>query len=188
MYIPFLPNQIYHVYNRGNNREDIFLEDRNYDYFLELYQKYLTPIADTLSFCLLPNHFHFGIQMKSAEVLARNKPPHRCFANMMISYTKSINKAYYRRGSLFEKHLKRRLVTTDAYLQTLIVYIHRNPETHGFTKDFRRWPYSSYRMIENETGTLVRCESVLDWFGSVENFRHAHNQTADDGIFEISQR
>jgi hypothetical protein len=125
--------------------------------------------------------------MKSPEVLALHKPAHRCFANMFIAYTKSINKAYGRRGSLFEKHLKRKLITNDAYLQTLIVYIHRNPETHGFVKDFRRWPFSSYRTITNGNGSLVRCEAVLDWFGGLDTFRESHGQTADDGIFEISQ-
>ena len=97
-YIGFYPNQIYHVFNRGNNRENIFIEDRNFYYFLDLFQLHVSPVADLLAYSLLPNHFHLGIQMKSEQVLAAQKPPHRCLANMFISYTKAINKAYGRRG------------------------------------------------------------------------------------------
>lgn len=41
------PDKYYHVYNRGNNRENIFLEERNYSYFLRLYAKYIEPVAET---------------------------------------------------------------------------------------------------------------------------------------------
>lgn len=56
---PLFPGHYYHIYNRGNNGEDIFLEARNYDYFLNLYQKYISPIAETFAYCLLKNHFRF---------------------------------------------------------------------------------------------------------------------------------
>jgi len=50
--------RIYHIYNRGNNRENIFVQERNYAYFLKLWTKYIDPIDDTYSYCLLRNHFH----------------------------------------------------------------------------------------------------------------------------------
>lgn len=49
----------YHIYNRRNNRETLFRIPRNYHYFMELYAKHISPIADTFAYCLLPNHFHF---------------------------------------------------------------------------------------------------------------------------------
>ena len=61
------PGQYFHIYNRGNNGEDIFLEARNYAYFLKLYQKYICPIADTYAYCLLKNHFHFLIRIKDFQ-------------------------------------------------------------------------------------------------------------------------
>ena len=48
----------YHIYNRGNNREDIFVQERNYRYFLKLYARYVDPVAETCAFCLLKNHFY----------------------------------------------------------------------------------------------------------------------------------
>lgn len=63
------PNKIYHVYTRGNNRENIFKEPENFYYFLQLYRKYISPYADTFACCLLPNHFHFLTRVKEVEKL-----------------------------------------------------------------------------------------------------------------------
>ncbi len=52
----------YHIYNRGNNHENLFVERRNFSYFLQLYAKHIQPAADTFAYCLLPNHCHFAIR------------------------------------------------------------------------------------------------------------------------------
>jgi REP element-mobilizing transposase RayT len=57
--------QYYHINNRGNNRENIFLEDRNYLYFMELYAYHVAPVLETFAYCLLRNHFHFLVRVKS---------------------------------------------------------------------------------------------------------------------------
>lgn len=64
---PLLYNTYYHIYNRGNNRENIFVQERNYDYFMHLYEKYIDPIADTFAYCLLRNHFHVSLRTKTEE-------------------------------------------------------------------------------------------------------------------------
>ncbi len=56
---PILADHYYHIYNRGNQREDIFLERENYIYFLKKFRQYFGGITDTLCYCLMPNHFHF---------------------------------------------------------------------------------------------------------------------------------
>ena len=61
---PLAYNCYYHIYNRGNNRENLFKQDRNYRYFLKLYAKHIEPIADTFAYCLLPNHFHLLVRIK----------------------------------------------------------------------------------------------------------------------------
>ena len=54
----------YHIYNRGINSCDLFRNADNYEYFLNLYDKYISPIADTYAWVLMPNHFHFLIKVK----------------------------------------------------------------------------------------------------------------------------
>ncbi len=153
----------YHIYNRGNNGEDLFREDRNYPYFLKLYEKYITPVADTYAYCLLKNHFHFLLRIKdnkevdpfisredSSQKYQFNEnhfSPSKCFSNMFNAYSKAINKSYDRTGSLFEKHFHRIPVTEDAYLLELIFYIHFNPQKHGLIDDFRDWRWSSYQAL-----------------------------------------
>ena len=59
--------QYYHIYNRGNNRENLFVEQRNYPYFLKQYTNHILPIAETCAYCLLPNHFHFAIRTRTED-------------------------------------------------------------------------------------------------------------------------
>ena len=54
----------FHVYNRGNNKEDIFIEDKNYSYFLKLIKDHLLGVAEIYAYCLLKNHFHLIIRIK----------------------------------------------------------------------------------------------------------------------------
>ena len=71
---PLLYDTYYHIYNRGVNSEDIFAEERNYDLFLRLYEKHLSPVTDLFGYCLLKNHFHLSVRIKSeAEILETEK-------------------------------------------------------------------------------------------------------------------
>ena len=64
---PLLYDTYYHIYNRGTNGENIFVQERNYEYFLKLYEKHVSPIADTFAYCMLRNHFHISVRIKSEE-------------------------------------------------------------------------------------------------------------------------
>jgi len=59
----------YHIYNRGINSCNLFEENMNYEYFLNLYEKYVYPIADTYAWCLMKNHFHFLVRIKEKNEL-----------------------------------------------------------------------------------------------------------------------
>ncbi len=176
-----VPGHYYHVYNRGNNGENLFIERRNFDYFLALYEKHVAPVADTFAYCLLQNHFHLLIRIKDRENLpgledleGLNLRLHLPFSNFFNAYTKSINKAYHRTGSLFQKNFKRIPITSTAYLTRLVIYIHRNPQKHGLTEDFRNWPYSSFSQVLSSQESLVQKETILDWFGGIEIYTAAH--------------
>lgn len=70
---PLLYNTYYHIYNRGTNRENIFIEERNYDLFMRLYEKYVAPVADLCVYCLLRNHFHLLVRVKSEEEILESR-------------------------------------------------------------------------------------------------------------------
>jgi putative transposase len=64
---PLRYNTYYHIYNRGVNRWNIFIEERNYEYFLKLYKKHIVPVVETYAYCLLKNHFHLAIRVKAQD-------------------------------------------------------------------------------------------------------------------------
>lgn len=63
-----IEGKYYHVYNRGNNRRNLFEKPDDYEHFLWLYDKYVSPVADTLAWVLMPNHFHLVVKIKKDVV------------------------------------------------------------------------------------------------------------------------
>ena len=187
--VPLEPGVHYHIYNRGNNREVLFRSDENYRYFLKLYALYVEPVAVTYAYCLLPNHFHLHVRVRTAQEQIEwfnqfgtdDLPPDRLplspsrqLGNLFNAYAKAVNKAFDRSGSLFQKPFQRIPVTEQSYLVRLVCYIHRNPQRHGLIDDFTQWPYSSYRSLLSTLPTRLDRESVLGWFGGQDGFRRAH--------------
>src|SRR6516225_5320626 len=109
---PLQPGNFYHIYNRGNNKENIFKEERNYLYFLELWKKYIVPIADNYCYSLLPNHFHFLLYTKEN---VEAKKLRQGFSNIFNTYAKSINRAHERTGSLFQERFGRKVIDDENY-------------------------------------------------------------------------
>ncbi|MCB9134393.1 MAG: hypothetical protein H6636_03135 [Anaerolineales bacterium] len=195
---PFHPGLYYHIYNRGNNGETLFRQERNYRYFLELYIHYIFPIAETFAYCLLPNHFHFLIRIRDLETLlllqgfkerqssderrSLNAKLGQQFATLFGTYTKTINNRFNRTGSLFEKPVHRKLVDSDAYFTALVAYIHRNPQNHGLIDDYKLWPHSSYQALLSEKPSRVERTAVLNWFDGTDSFHEIHQREMDEKV------
>ncbi len=195
---PLLSDTFYHIYNRGINGEDLFKQERNYNYFLSKYNLYLEPVVETYAYCLLKNHFHLLIRVKDRDTLAqfyneqnRNKEikqglhnpdfiVSKQFAKLFSSYTQSINIATNRTGSLVETHFKRIAVNSESYFTHLIWYIHHNPQKHGFVSDFRDYPHSSYHTHLSNGITKLKRNEVMKWFGNSADFKSFHNEIQNE--------
>jgi putative transposase len=176
--LPITFGTFFHIYNRGNNGENIFIQERNYDYFLELWWKHTDPVFETWAFCLLRNHFHIAGFFKNKEDLIdiKIKEPSQYFSNFFNAYSKGVNIATQRTGALFQRPFKRIPVHSEAYLMRLIVYIHQNPQKHRFEDDFRNWDYSSYHQLTGNLPTTLQRDRVLQLFGSREDFVRIHQE------------
>jgi len=185
------PGEIYHVFNRGNGRANLFLEERNYHFFLQLYWRHLGVAVDTFAYCLMPNHFHLLLRVKANEPpgvqlrAPRSLSASRQFANLFNAYAKAVNRTYGRSGSLFQKPFRRVAVQTHMQLLTVLRYIHRNPQRHGFVTDFRAYPHSSYAALRAETPTQLARTEVLGWFGSINEIDRFHQAADDDAASGI---
>jgi len=195
----FLPGEIYHVYNQGNNGQTVFFNTDNYLLFIKKMQTCLSMDCDLLAWCLMPNHFHWMIKVSDNYPVSFNNSEHkkdlpapvvpplnRKIATLLSSYTKSINNSYDRTGSLFRSRTKAiplngDLVTDDNYIITCFLYIHQNPLRAGLVSDMKDWKFSSYRDFAGpRKGTLCNIEEVkklLDLPVSKEDFIKFSHQT-----------
>ena len=178
----------YHIYNRGNNGGRIFFEEANYFYFLQLYQKYICPVADNYGWCLMRNHFHLLVYLKEEKEISKSDfrystksevsviDPSRQFSHLFNSYTQAVNKKYSRTGSLFEKPFKRKRITSEDYLKNIIFYVHNNPVHHSVAQDLSSYTWTSFHEFLKEKEGLVKRKEVLKLFGGLENFYFYHQK------------
>ena len=199
------PNSSYHIFNHANGFENIFTEDENYRFFIEKYQQYILPIAETYAYCLLPNHFHLVVRIRRREVLEevfRNFKStnfskvqnfgkvevtdnmieyyiSKQFANLFSCYTQSFNKVNKRRGSLFLKNFRREPIKNKAYFMNAVIYTHRNPVHHAFCDRYTDWSYTSFCEIKERNSHMIEVDKLLRMFGGRESFIDLHEQSAN---------
>ena len=174
----FESGSIYHVYNRGNNKQVIFFTRANYLFFLNKVRNEITPIADIISYCLMPNHYHLMIQAKELSNDAKH-PLSRKLGTLQSSYTRAINIQENRTGSLFQQKTKAveiyslyNYYNKNDYLTTCFHYIHQNPLKAGLVMRMEDWEYSSFRDYAGfRKDTLINMQLAreildIDW----ENF------------------
>lgn len=134
----FASGEYYHLYNRGTEKRKIFLNKKDYDYFLflmyicntrksiklrdvgENFEREET-IVDIGAYCLMPNHFHILIREKIEGGISKY------MLKLMTGYSMYFNKRYERTGKLYEGVFKSSLLDKDTYLKYIYSYIHLNP-------------------------------------------------------------
>ena len=146
-------DNIYHIYNQGNNKQLIFHSDENYHYFLKLYRKFVLPHADLLAYCLMPNHFHFLVNtnlhsIKTRKVVSLNLSELSNGIRMLLSsYSLAINKQENKTGSQFRQKTQAKLLNIEEvnYPFTCFQYIHQNPLKAGLVERMEDWDFSSFK-------------------------------------------
>jgi len=64
----FYENQLFHIYNQGNNKQQVFFTNDNYLFYLWKMRAYLLPFGDFITWCLMPNHFHWQFYVRKVEI------------------------------------------------------------------------------------------------------------------------
>lgn len=196
---PIKEGYFYHIYNRGAGKADLFYSEKDYLKFIEKYFFYLFVSVETYAYCLLKNHFHFLIRVRTFneqeeifQFVKANYPegtfygdqfntPKPFYASkqlshLMNSYTKSLNLRIDRTGTLVESTFKRKRVVDESNFNHLACYIHRNPIHHKIRAGYSDYPYSLYNQILNEGKTFLEKGRLLDQFGGRQNFIEAHRE------------
>jgi putative transposase len=182
----FETGHIYHVFNRGNNKEKIFYKEYNYQYFIKKIQSFILPYSDILAWCLMPNHFHLMIMVNHLTV---NKVSiNDSVGRMLSSYARAINNQEKRTGSLFQKKTKSVCLTKTVgitpawytsngvtiiftnipdkeYPNVCMNYIHSNPVKDNLVTNAENWKYSSLHEYTGRTAPyLINKEIGMDYF------------------------
>ena len=157
----------HHVYNRGCNRELLFVQPDNYVYLLRKIKTHLPdyPIG-ILAYCLMPNHYHFLLEAEDAADISA------FIQRVFNGYVQAFNKQQHRSGTLFEGRAKTIWVDTESYVLQLCRYIHLNPVTAKLVTHPAEWPYSNYReWIGEREGTLKDEAFIREYFPTPEDYR-----------------
>ena len=194
---PLVSGEVYHIFNRGMNRQPTFTNKREYkraettisfyrflkppmslSKFLKLEQikqnesldllQQTNKLVEIFCYCLMPNHFH--LLLKQLE----DKGISRFLSNLQNSYTKYFNTKHERDGSLFLDQFKAVRVETDEQLVHLSRYIHLNPHTGYVIKsleDLEEYPWSSFPNYLEESGEFVNVKFILDFFKSCKEYK-----------------
>ncbi len=167
----FTTGNVYHVYNQGNNQQLIFSSHEDYLIFLRMIKKCLSPHAEIIGYCLMPNHFHFLLYVDD-RVNAMIKqgglmidPLTNGFRKLLSGYARIYNNRYHKTGSLFRQKTKIKCLSDiiispgsiqayQDYYFNCFHYIHQNTYKAGIVKFLEEWQYSSfkdYALLRNGT-------------------------------------
>jgi REP element-mobilizing transposase RayT len=186
--VPLQPGYFYHIWTHANGDDNLFHCEENYIYFLERYKHHVDPVVETYAYCLMPNHLHLMVKIRSEEEiktlpgfqtlegLKLSKAISKKFSNLFNGYAQAYNKMFNRKGGLFIDSFNRKFISSDEYFVRLIAYIHNNPIHHGFVKNPKDWPFSSWHAYVLNKLTRVKKEEALKWFGNMENFKVTHRE------------
>ncbi len=181
-----------HIYNRGNNKERIFLDPQDYRAFLyrlglalgidskELNKNNLTTVPFSRiriygaknqfqihAFCLMPNHFHLLIEQLS------DVPISKLVSKVCTSYSKYINQKYKKIGHLFQDCFKATMIESDSQLLWTTAYIHMNPVKDKITDNPYKYIWSSYNdYLKNRNLSFITTDFVLNKFKNINDFKH----------------
>lgn len=170
----FFKNELYHIYNRGNNKQKIFFVPDNYIYFLKKVRRYILPYCDILSYSLMPNHFHLSIHSDERTVNKKEiGGQERNILSegirlLLSSYSQAINKQNKSSGSLFQQNTKATPIVKGSINYDLIVfnYIHQNAYRANLVKKMEEWEYSSFAdYCGKRNGTLCNKELAIKLLG-----------------------
>ena len=188
-YKTFAPGNYYHVFNRGNGKNNIFLDPQDYGIFihrvmenffpeneppkelssldLKYHRKKLPAEAFSLiCYCLMPNHFHFLIRQNGNVKISK------LIQKLCTGYAKYFQKKYEHTGHLFQGAFKAINVENESYLMWLSAYIHQNPGVGGIVENLEDYPYSSYPdYIGKRNENLCSKDIILVKFKNADDYK-----------------
>lgn len=186
---PLVTGQYYHIFNRGSDKRDIFIDPDDYSRFIQTfyYYQFLGPklrfskfikqkivtfeplaekkVVEVICYCLMPNHFHFLVkQLKDNGISI-------FISQLANSYTRYFNTKRNRVGPLLQGAFKAVPVESDEQLLHLSRYIHLNPIVSDLVKVLDNYQWSSYAEYINDKASYCQTNEILNFFPSSQEYK-----------------
>ncbi len=173
--------EIYHIYNRGCDKNIIFFNERNYKFLIRKMKHNSKNFnVKIIGFCLMPNHYHFLLQQNTNGSISN------FLKSTFTSYSLAVNKEQKRSGTLFESIPKFILIDKIEYLQYLFWYIHYNPAKSGLVVKPEDWLFSNYlEYIGRRNFYPFDLDFVVELFGSQDNYKEFMEKFAEDNRYNL---
>ena len=169
---------LYHTIARGNNGRKTFLDEKDYQVFVDgLGELKRTMPFSVYAYCLMPNHFHLLIETQRVPLSV-------IMQRLLTRYVKRFNFRHRRTGHLFQGRYKAIVCQKDAYLQELLRYIHLNPVRAKLAKEALAWKWSSHgEYVGGVKSNLIDKELPLSLFHKeVAASRRLYERFIRDGL------
>jgi REP element-mobilizing transposase RayT len=138
---------LYHVFARGNNRADIFLDDVDRKAFLSNLGRVCANFRWSIrAWCLMNNHYHLLVETPEPNLSVGMR-------ELNGVYAQQFNRRHERVGHVLQGRYKAALVEKHGYMLTLLRYIVLNPVRANFTQTAAGWPWSSHRSLIGSADT-----------------------------------
>ena len=171
-------NAFYHVFNRGLNKQEIFLSDNDYYFFLRklnyLKKKYDHSIY---AYCVMPNHFHISIQ-------TRKTPISKIMSSLSTSYSMYFNRTYSHFGPVFQNRFKSILIESNSYFLKLSQYIYLNPVKAKLVSDPKLYRFSSIREVLGKEPLNYLDQDIVRLIGETKESQKEYERYIYDGLSE----
>ena len=133
------PGYLHHLFARGNNKGQIFHDNRDCESFLELLAKALKRFgADCAGYCLLDTHYHLLL-------VPHEHPISRVMHQLNSTYCQRFNRRHQRVGHVLQGRFGYKIVEDGEYARSALRYVALNPVAAGLAPVCEAWPWSSYR-------------------------------------------
>jgi len=158
-----LPDNYYHLYNRSNNKEPLFKNVGNRLYFLQKYKQYVAPFCHNYAYCLLPNHFHFLIQIKSDHEICAvlQNLPKDALSTYQKEFLKGLGKVdgkydISQRNVIFEESRYHQLLAKQ-FRRFFIAYAKAFNKQHNREGNLFNRPFKRVRVADDAHFTKLVC-------------------------------
>jgi putative transposase len=182
----FYPDNFYHIYNRGINQQQIFFQQRNYEFFVSKIVSEIKPTCEIIAYCLMPNHFHLLIYVNAKSIglneIQNQQVLTRKLGTLQSSYTQAINKQENRTGSLFQQKCKAKIIENS--INTCFHYIHQNPLKAKLVTKLEEWEYSSFKSYFNNNDRICSLSLARELIG-LENNPHQFYKESNSLIEDV---